>query len=125
MLNQIMTAAEQERIAYINGDVALAKAIVGSIEAQQLDENISAASAHISDAKSSIPDEDFLQKFIDKLKVMSKQRVTMQDVSKLAFELEELQSEMAGTFEYMHDELRQADGALYRDAVYRPTKFTY
>lgn len=125
MLNIKLTPAEQERIAYISGGVALAEALKGSIEAHQLDENIGNASAHISEAKSSIPDEDFLQAFIDKLKNMSKTRVTMQDVSKLAEELEQLQSELAGAFEYMHDELRQADGALYQDAVFEPNELTY
>ena len=125
MFNQYMTAAEQERFAFINGDVALAKALEGSIDAVQLDGNIGNASAHIADAKASIPAEDFLQNFIDKLKNRAKNRVTKEDMLHIATELEELQSEMAGTFEYMHEELKQADAALYEEPVFQPSKLTY
>ena len=125
MFNQYMTAAEKERIAYVNGDTALAKALEGSIDAMQLDDNIGNASAHIADAKASIPAEDFLQNFIDKLKNRAKHRVTKEDMLHLATELEELQSELAGTFEYMHEELNQADAALYEEPVFQPSKLAY
>lgn len=125
MFNQYMTAAEKERIAYVNGDTALAKALEGSIDAMQLDDNIGNASAHIADAKASIPAEDFLQNFIDKLKNRAKHRVTKEDMLHIATELEELQSELAGTFGYMHEELQQADAALYEEPVFQPSKLTY
>ena len=125
MFNQYMTAAEKERIAYVNGDTALAKALEGSVDAMQLDDNIGNASAHIADAKASIPAEDFLQNFIDKLKNRAKNRVTKEDMLHLAAELEELQSELAGTFEYMHSELKKADIALYEEPIFQPSKLTY
>ena len=125
MFNQYMTAAEKERIAYVNGDTALAKALEGSIDAMQLDDNISNASAHIADAKASIPAEDFLQNFIDKLKNRAKHRVTKEDMLHIATELEELQSELAGTFGYMHSELKKADIALYEEPIFQPSKLTY
>ena len=125
MFNQTMTAAEQERFAFINGDVALAKALVGSIEAEQADENVCNASGYIDEAKSCIPAEDFLQNFIDKLKNRAKNRVTKEDMLHLAVELEELQSELAGTFEYMHSELKKADIALYEEPIFQPSKLTY
>ena len=125
MFKQYMTAAEQERFAFISGDVALAKALEGSIDAVQLDDNIGNASAHIADAKASIPAEDFLQNFIDKLKNRAKNRVTKEDMLHIATELEELQSELAGTFEYMHSELKKADIALYEEAVFQPNKLNY
>ena len=120
-----MTAAEKECFAYINGNTDLQKALVESAEAVQLDENIGNASSHIADAKASIPAEDFLQNFIDKLKNRAKNRVTKEDMLHLAAELEELQSELASSFEYMHDELKQADKALYEEAVFQPSKLTY
>lgn len=125
MFNQYMTAAEKERFAYINGNTDLQKALVESVEAVQLNENIGNASAHIADAKASIPAEDFLQNFIDKLKNRAKNRVTKEDMLHLVAELEELQSELASTFEYMHDELKQADKALYEEALFQPSRLTY
>ena len=112
MNNTNLTLPEQERIAYINGDVQLANAIAGQIDDQSTADNALDAGLHVQDAIASIPNEDFLQNFIDKLRIMSKSRVTKEDVAEFAIELEQFQQEMAHTFEYIQNELKEARDLL-------------
>lgn len=112
MFNQKLALPEQECIAYINGDVQLANAIAGQIDDQNTADNALDADLHVQEAIASIPNEDFLQNFIDKLKTMSKSRVTKEDVAEFAIELEQFQQEMAITFEYIQNELKEAQELL-------------
>lgn len=115
MFNSSMSLKEQERIAYTTGNTELAFTLRQADDYEQSASKSEEAAKQLEEAISCIPDEDFLQEFITKLQNMSKSRVTKESVMELATELEEFQKEIAGNFEYMRDELKQASEALWNN----------
>lgn len=107
-----LTISEKERIAYISGDMLTATAMAMQYDSETTVNNAETAAMYIQEAGANIPYEDFLQRFIDKLKNMSKSRVTKDDVADLAIELQQFQDELAGYFEHVHDQLKQARNLL-------------
>jgi len=109
MFNQNLTLAEKERLAYISGNTELAQALALATDAQVVAENNKDVLSNIEEAKACMPDEDFLQGFVNRLQNMAKKRTTKEDVLELANDLEVFQQVKANTFEYINEELNNAE----------------
>lgn len=109
-MNCAMTAADQERLAFINGQETWPFAVLADAEDSQT--HVCDAEGYVSDAKASFPDEDFLQELITDLRALSKSRVTKADVLEFVGRLEALQIEVSSATEYGMEQLQKAESSL-------------
>jgi hypothetical protein len=105
------THHELERISYITG-TGQAPLYAELDTAELREEAMSDACTYIQEAKSGMPDEDFLQGLIDQCRAMAKGRVTKADVLAFCVELEDLQDEVARSSEHGLEQLAKAEKEL-------------
>jgi hypothetical protein len=108
----MLTIEEQERAAYMAGDIDKAALLAQAALMDGLAEGSESALCHIDEARTGYPSEDCLGSIIDEARTMARGRVTKAEVLRLVEMMEELQLELARSAEYGLDELKQAKEAL-------------
>jgi hypothetical protein len=108
----MLTIKEQERAAYMSGDIEKAALLAQAAFVDGLTEGSESALCYIQEARSAYPSEDCLASIIDEARTMARGRVTKAEVLRLVEMMEELQLELARSAEYGLDGLKQAKEAL-------------
>ena len=108
----MFTLQEQERMAYIQGKTEQSQLFALAADAEADTADVDAANTYIEEAMFGLPGEDFLVGIIEKVIAMSKQRVTKDDVVKLAAMLEDFQMEIHYQVDHTRGELHNALKAL-------------
>ena len=104
----MLTLQEQERMNYVQGNTTQSTLLALAEDARVNSANVDAAIAHIDAAVRCLPGEDFLVNIIERVIAMSEQRVTKDDVAKLAAMLEDFQMEMHYQVDHARSKLHSA-----------------
>lgn len=107
----MLTIDEQERLAYVTGDTDKAALLAQVAGQEQMQERLSSVDAYLQDAAATVPGEDFMQDLIDEARAMAKGRITKAEMLAFVERLESFQSEKAGEFEYLSEQIKEARSA--------------
>lgn len=102
-----LTYNEQERAAYAK-NLPTVPLLAELAEKDAMVEAMEAVDSYLDDARVAYPDEDFLDKIIERCDTMAEQRVTKADMKAIAELLVELQTQIASSVGFGNEALCNA-----------------